>query len=332
MYTMINARIRASFIAALLVIVLIVVGCCRNDNKEAEDSSNNTIVFANEVEMRRYLDNAACAIYGNRHMSAGDDTVLVGSGLLVSKSANGIRKYMVLTAKHVSDIMLEYPQYVGYSIGLLSLTNDNTIIRVDAGPKHDGWLESDSENDIALLDITHYIHDFEQHGAKVQCIDLDSIGELSQSEDRHILLGVGVAPLTQYAKLDVVVGISSAFLVAVDSSKTNAIDNFHRIYESPFINSVGTIIYLNEVTKIDGLIDKKHKALHTVHRIEINSNPGESGGGIYLNDPDCRPYLLGMAISCNGKTTGMIPIERVIEHLDKIYNNAHGDTHASTTE
>lgn len=262
----------------------------------------------------------AVAFYKDRNDAPPEMAEPQGSGFFVAKELDGAKRYFLVTAAHVTDLIMLDESCTGYQIGCVYATLKSVGRRKLPSKGTFDW-KLDRKSDLAVCEITPFISLLENTGLKIMAVDLDAGATLSNTGS-HILGLVGVATPDDYAKLDVRYG---SFGVGIGfAPKENHLSN--RIaaeWEMPFAIREGMITSMREYVELDyERSNLSNKRMYCVTKFLMRTHSKMSGGAVYIKDSSGRFYLYGVIIGYDAKTKHEMlatPIDKVIALIDKYY-------------
>lgn len=313
-------------ICIYFAIISCICGCgCETD---VSQPIRQPMPFGDIKEVYRHLDKSAAAIYIGQ---TNNQNRLLGSGVILSKTCAGERKFALLTCYHVASNILLNANIDKFQIGALK-HEPNVLQRVDVSKNEIQWTsEGYEEHDMSLGDITEIIVRFLSKGAEINAIDLDSIGCLTATNINNVLCYAGVATTNTY--VDLKVKQPFAHLVAIGaeerfSIKISSGSSFE--WRNPFNHIAGELVAMFVKKPVSDSSQHSATAYHTVHCFRYRSSPGNSGGGVFVVTYEYEPYLLGILRSSDihNFTSSVLPIDHAYTLFDTLYESkkTQGDT------
>ncbi len=259
---------------------------------------------------------SSCAIYKN--LEPGPEA-LVGSGVVVSGVADGKRRFAILTANHVLGILMQQVPKGSYHIGFLAKDGDG-IIKQKVDIHEIRWdNEKWNDYDMALGDITDLVDRFELKGCNISSIALDSIGKNCSNDDSaHVSQTICIAKADTYADIQLQDKKSIGVMLSSERMLNYPLEDSGKLWKNSISPKIGPLLktyVLKPVVHSYG----QHAQTNIVHCFRVVTQPGNSGGPMYIVSPDGRFCLLGIVRSGENGVTAMLPIDYAYDVFKSLY-------------
>lgn len=307
------------------VSIAVILGVCGCEKRPIPPSIVLPATPFDDINALYYhLYNAAAEIYIDTPGLRGG---LVGSGVVVSKTVGDNRLYGLLTCYHVATNITLNPSITHFKLGVLS-NRPEIFRRIEIDKSKLQWATNGwDRHDMALSDLT----DVSLDGAEIHAIDLDCKGYLSTTNTPQILSYAGVAVTNCYDLLRIKHPFS--YFVAIGAVEAKSIKmrsklGIQTIIQTPFRHLGGNLLAMFVDKPVSTSSQSHAQDHHIVHCFRHVSNPGNSGGGVYVVTEEYEPYLIGILRSGNPVdwTSSVLPIDHVYTLFDELYDSNKKET------
>lgn len=279
-------------LAIALCVVCFALAGSASINSEAIDASSPN---CERIEERIRLP--LISFYGERAASVFEaSSELLGCGVLLHKTLDGNKRFFIATAAHVLRPVFQSKneEFCNYRIGV-NVGDNSTVRTIPLSHKDElYWLLSPS-NDLAVAEVTQKISEWEQSGANISAINLDTPW-ISTSRIEGTIHNVGILLPRHMKRLGI--GATSRFIaIGAVSTNLHALSTDGYLWSYPYEWRDGELSAISRKISIYYADSSEYDALETiVSEFTMDAFFGMSGGITYAIAHDGNPYVYGINI------------------------------------
>lgn len=238
------------------------------------------------------IEHAAAALYRENEGVPAEGAVHYGGGVFVSRTINGKKRFLIVSANHVALCLLYSRDFRAVQVGMDKKGEKDRILRATMPGSLVKWFEGDAYHDLIAVDITDSLQGLDALNADIQFVDLDVPYHAATGEKCVCIASAG-------AKSE----LASAELY---------------LWTSPFARREGV------VTKTG--VDKKHEFAHSkgtgfrmMHRVDVTTIEcveGDSGSPVFSMPKDGLAQFCGIVIGAGAGMSNIVPAETIARYID----------------